>query len=176
MEPRTFGVSINVWISIKILLAGGRLNLLGNSCIPINYGKVKNDHGEILNPMLCISSCTSWSSYPDFPVKVSDYLLWLNQLFSKNLMLYYIYILYKFLKKIVKHIFVYQITSDILHPTITIKVQVQIIQNAAHRSSTWASFTTGSGTTMQENQPASQIATRHNIFPSQMGLYILCIF
>ena len=41
-----------------------------------------------------------------------------------------------------------EITSDIPH-MFTIKVQV--IRNTAHRPSTQASYTIGSGTTMQEN-------------------------
>ena len=52
-------------------------------------------------------------------------------------------------------IFVYEITSDIPH-MFTIKVQV--IRNTAHRPSMQASYTIGSGTTMQGNQPAAQIA------------------
>ena len=54
-------------------------------------------------------------------------------------------------------------------------INVQVIWNTAHRPSTQASYTIGSGTTMQENQPAAQIAARHNIFP-QMAPYMLCIF
>ena len=34
----------------------------------------------------------------------------------------------------------------------------------ANRPSTQASYTIGLGTTMQENQPAAQIAAEHNIF------------
>ena len=45
--------------------------------------------------------------------------------------------------------------------------KVQVIQNTAYRPSAQASYTIGSGTTIQENQPAVQIAARHNIF-SQM--------
>ena len=48
-----------------------------------------------------------------------------------------------------------EITSDIPH-MFTIKVQV--IRNTAHRPSTQASYTIGSGMTMQENQQAAQIA------------------
>ena len=33
-------------------------------------------------------------------------------------------------------------------------IKVQVIQNTAHRTSTQASYTIGSGTTMQEKQPA----------------------
>ena len=44
-------------------------------------------------------------------------------------------------------------------------IKVQVIRNTAHRPSTQASYTIGSGTTMQENQPAAQIAAEHNIFP-----------
>ena len=43
-------------------------------------------------------------------------------------------------------------------------IKVQVIRNTAHRPSTQASYTIGSGTTMQENQPAAQIAVKHNIF------------
>ena len=35
----------------------------------------------------------------------------------------------------------------------------------AHRPSMQASYTVGSGKTMQENQLAAQIAARHNIYP-----------
>ena len=45
----------------------------------------------------------------------------------------------------------------------------------AHRPSTKASYTIGSGTTMQENQLAAQIAAEHNIFP-QMALFMSWIF
>ena len=65
-----------------------------------------------------------------------------------------------------------EITSDIPH-MFTIKVQV--IRNTAHRPSTQASYTIGSGTTMQENQQAAQIAAKHNIIP-QMAPYMSCIF
>ena len=87
---------------------------------------------------------------------------------------YIIYIL-KILKKTVGEvlrIFVYWITSDIPH-MFTIKVQV--IRNTAHRPSTQASYTIGSGTTMQENQPAARIAAKHNIF-SRMAPYMSWIF
>ena len=53
--------------------------------------------------------------------------------------------------------------------------RLQVIRNTAHRSSTQASYTIGLGTIMQENQPAAQIAARHNIFP-QMKPYMSCIF
>ena len=61
-----------------------------------------------------------------------------------------------------------EITSDIPH-MFTIKVQV--IRNAAHRPSAQASYTIGSGTTMQENQQAAQIAAEHSIIP-QMAPYM----
>ena len=54
-------------------------------------------------------------------------------------------------------------------------IKVQFIRNTAHRPSTQASCTIGSGTIMQENLPAAQIAARHNIFP-QMAPYMSCIF
>ena len=44
-------------------------------------------------------------------------------------------------------------------------IKVQVIRNTAHRPSTQASYTIGPGTTMQEIQPAAQIAAKHNIFP-----------
>ena len=66
-----------------------------------------------------------------------------------------------------------EITSDILPHMFTIKVQV--IRNTAHRPSTQASYTIGSGTTMQENQQAAQIAANHSIIP-QMAPYMSCIF
>ena len=61
-----------------------------------------------------------------------------------------------------------EITSDIPH-MFTIKVQV--IRNTAHRPSTQASYTIGSGTTMQEIQKAAQIAAKHSIIP-QMAPYM----
>ena len=39
------------------------------------------------------------------------------------------------------------------------------MQSTAHWSSTQASYTIDSGSIMQENQLAAQIAARHNIFP-----------
>ena len=54
-------------------------------------------------------------------------------------------------------------------------INVQVIRNTAHRPSTQASYTIGSGTTLQENQPAAQIAAKHNIF-SRMAPYMLWIF
>ena len=36
-------------------------------------------------------------------------------------------------------------------------IKVQVIRNAAHRPSTQASYTIGSGTTMQENQPQRKL-------------------
>ena len=38
------------------------------------------------------------------------------------------------------------------------------MRNTAHRPSTQASYTIGSGTTMQENQSVAQIAAKHNTF------------
>ena len=43
-------------------------------------------------------------------------------------------------------------------------IKVHVIRNTAHRSSTQASYTIGSGTTMQENQLAAQIAAEDSIF------------
>ena len=54
-------------------------------------------------------------------------------------------------------------------------IKVPLIRISAHQPSRQASYTIGSGTTMQENQPAAQIAAKHNIFP-QMAPYMLCIF
>ena len=54
-------------------------------------------------------------------------------------------------------------------------IKVQVIRNTAHRPSTQASYTIGSGTTMQENQPAAQIAAKRNIFP-HMAPYMSWIF
>ena len=42
-------------------------------------------------------------------------------------------------------------------------IKVQVIRNTAHRLSTQASYTIGSGTTMQENQQAAQIAAKHTL-------------
>ena len=53
--------------------------------------------------------------------------------------------------------------------------KVQVIRNTAYQSSMQASYMIGSGTTIQENQPAVQIAARHNIF-SHMAPYISWIF
>ena len=53
--------------------------------------------------------------------------------------------------------------------------QSTVIRNTAHRPSTQASYTIGSGTTMQENQQAAQIAAKHNIIP-QMAPYMSWIF
>ena len=49
--------------------------------------------------------------------------------------------------------------------------KVQVIRNTAYWPSMQTSGTIDSGTTMQENQPAAQIAARHNIF-SQMAPYM----
>ena len=54
-------------------------------------------------------------------------------------------------------------------------IKVQVIRNTAHRPSTQASYTIGSGTTMQEIQPAAQIAAKHSIF-SQMAPYMSRIY
>ena len=59
--------------------------------------------------------------------------------------------------------------------TAHITIKVQVIRNTAHRPSTRASYMIGSGTTMQENHTAAQIAARHNIF-SQMAPYMSWIF
>ena len=40
-------------------------------------------------------------------------------------------------------------------------IKVQVILNTSHWPSMQASYTIGSGTTMQENQPAAQIAAKH---------------
>ena len=50
-------------------------------------------------------------------------------------------------------------------------IKVQVIRNTAHRPITQASYTIGSGTTMQENQQAAQIAAKHSITP-QMAPYM----
>ena len=47
-------------------------------------------------------------------------------------------------------------------------IKVQVIRNTAHRPSMQASYTIGSGTTMQDNQPAAQIAAKHSIFPQMV--------
>jgi hypothetical protein len=46
-----------------------------------------------------------------------------------------------------------------------------IVRNTAYRPSTQASYTIGSVATVQRNQPAAQVAARHNIFP-QMASYV----
>ena len=61
-----------------------------------------------------------------------------------------------------------QVTSDRPH-IFTIKVQV--VRNTAHRPSTQASYSIGSGTTIQEIQPAAQIAAKDGIYP-QMAPYM----
>ena len=65
-----------------------------------------------------------------------------------------------------------EITSDIPH---MFTIRVQVIRNTAHRPSTQASYSIGSGTTMQENQQAAQIAAKHSITP-QMAPYMSWIF
>ena len=40
-------------------------------------------------------------------------------------------------------------------------IKVQVIRNTAHRPSMQASYTMGSGTTIQANQQAAQIAAEH---------------
>ena len=58
-----------------------------------------------------------------------------------------------------------------------IKVHCTVIWNTAHRSSTQATYTIGSGTTMQENQPGAQIAAKHNIFTRMHGaIYVMNLF
>ena len=46
-----------------------------------------------------------------------------------------------------------------------------IVRNTVYRPSTQASYTIGSVATVQRNQPAAQVAVRHNIFP-QMASYV----
>ena len=60
--------------------------------------------------------------------------------------------------------------SQVTYPT-CFTIKVQVIQNTTHRPSTQASYTIGSGTTMQENQQAAQIAAKHSIIP-QMAPYM----
>ena len=55
-----------------------------------------------------------------------------------------------------------EITSDIPHTHMFTIKELQVIRNTAHRPRTQASYTIGSGTTMQENQQAAQIAAKHN--------------
>ena len=50
---------------------------------------------------------------------------------------------------------------------VTIK-QLHVIRSTAYWPSMQASYMIGSETTMQRNQPAAQIATRHNIFPQMV--------
>ena len=50
-------------------------------------------------------------------------------------------------------------------------LKYRLYENAAHRPSTQASYTIGSRTTIQENQPAAQIAAKHSIFP-RMAPYV----
>ena len=54
-------------------------------------------------------------------------------------------------------------------------INVQVIRNTAHRPSTQASYTIGSRTTMQENQPAAQIAAKHNIFSRMSWIYLVLV-
>ena len=54
-------------------------------------------------------------------------------------------------------------------------IKVQVIRNTAHRPGMQANYLIGSGTTMQENQPAAQIAAKHSIFP-QMAPYMSWTF
>ena len=54
-------------------------------------------------------------------------------------------------------------------------IKVHVIRNTAHRPSTQASYTIGSGTTMQENKLAAQIAAKHNNL-SRMAPYMSWIF
>ena len=58
---------------------------------------------------------------------------------------------------------------------VCLQSKVQVLRNTAHRLSTQASYTIGSGTTLQENQPAIQIAAKHSIF-SRMVPYMSWIF
>ena len=57
-------------------------------------------------------------------------------------------------------------------------IKVQVIRNKAHRPSTKASYTIGSGTTMQENQSAAQIAAKHNMWylSSDDAIYVMNLF
>ena len=63
------------------------------------------------------------------------------------------------------------IKSQVTLSTAHVTIKEQVIRNTAHRPSTQASYTIGLRTTMLENQPAAQIAARHNIFP-EMALYM----
>ena len=66
------------------------------------------------------------------------------------------------------------IKSHVTYRTFTIKVQV--IRNMAYQPSMQASYTICSGMTMQENQPAAQIAARHDIFSSDSAIYVMNLF
>ena len=55
-------------------------------------------------------------------------------------------------------------------------IKVQVIRNTAHWPSLQASYTIGSGATMQENQPAAQIAAKHNIFSHHGAIYGMNLF
>ena len=59
--------------------------------------------------------------------------------------------------------------------TAHVYIRVQVIRNTAHRPSTQASYSIGSGTTMQQNEHAAQIAAKHSITP-QMAPYMSWIF
>ena len=48
------------------------------------------------------------------------------------------------------------------------------IRNTAHRPNMQASYMKGSGTTMQENQPAAQIAAKHNIISQMVAPWLYC--
>ena len=55
-------------------------------------------------------------------------------------------------------------------------IKVPVIRNTAHRPSTQAIYTIGSGMTMQENQPAAHIAAQHNISSSDGAIYVMNLF
>ena len=46
-----------------------------------------------------------------------------------------------------------------------VTIKVQVIRNTANRPHMQASYTIGSGTTMQENQSLAQVAAIHNSLP-----------
>ena len=52
-------------------------------------------------------------------------------------------------------------------------IKVQVIRNTAHRPSTQASYTIGSGTAMQENQQAAQIAAKTQYHSSDGAIYVM---
>ena len=54
-------------------------------------------------------------------------------------------------------------------------IKVQVIRNTAHWPSTQASYRIGSGMTMQENQPAAQIAAKQYL-SSHGVIYVMNLF